>query len=228
MKLPPLRCLLPARACLICAIERGATLVCRDCARDFLAPETPRCAQCANLVPFAAPACGRCFADPPRFDATVALATYRAPIDALVGALKFGHQLDLAATLGTLLAQRAAPLFEVGSLLVAVPLAFERLAQRGFNQSLEIARATAAGLGTSVARDLLVRIRHTPPQASMDLAARRRNVRGAFAVRGAVRDRRVFVVDDVLTTGSTLDEIARVLKAAGARRVVNLVVARTP
>jgi ComF family protein len=216
------------RACLVCGVTRGVPLVCSECAADFFATQQPACERCAGVLSVESPICGRCSADPPHFDRTVALAIYRAPIDGLIGALKFGHRLEVAAALGTLLAPHAAPLFDRQALLTAVPLAFERLAQRGFNQSLEIARAAAAALGTSVAPNLLLRVRHAPPQTSLDRAARRANVRGAFAVTGPVRDRRVFVVDDVLTTGSTLDEIARVLKAAGARCVVNLVVARTP
>jgi len=217
-----------AAPCAICATNRGAPLVCVDCRRDFLAPETPRCEQCAIPLPNAAPACGRCQSEPPHFDATVALTDYAAPIDGLVGALKFGHRLELAALLGELLAERIRPTFDAQALVVAVPLAFERQARRGFNQSFEIARTAAARLGTTVARDLLVRLRPAPPQASLELAARRRNVRGAFAADRGVLGRRVVVVDDVLTTGSTLDEVARVLKAAGAIRVTNLVVARTP
>jgi ComF family protein len=153
---------------------------------------------------------------------------YTLPLAGLVQALKFGHRLELAPILGALLAQRACDLGEPRPLLTAVPLAFERLAERGFNQALEIGQATARRLGAQFDRDVLVRVRHAPAQASLRLEARRRNIRGAYVVRRDVRGRHVAVVDDVMTSGSTLDEVARMLKAAGARRVTNLVVARTP
>ena len=113
-------------------------------------------------------------------------------------------------------------------LIVPVPLSFERESTRGFNQSLEIARRYARLTGATMAERTLLQVRHTPPQQSLARDARRRNVRGAFGVSGDVRGTRITVVDDVMTTGSTLDEIADTLKRAGAARVVNRVVARTP
>lgn len=165
---------------------------------------------------------------PPSFDATVALADYTAPIDGLILALKFGHRLELAPLLGDLLAARARLLIHAHVLVVPVPLSFERMAERGFNQACEIARATARSLGSSFDAGAVTRIRHAAPQASLSLAARRRNIRGAFLARRDVHDLHVALVDDVMTSGSTLDEVARVLKAAGAQRVTNLIVARTP
>lgn len=173
-------------------------------------------------------ACGACLHRPPHFDATLAVADYAPPIDALVLALKFGHRLELAPVLGALLADRAAAHLAAPDALVPLPLSLERAAERGFNQSLEIARAIARRLDWPLDPRLLVRTRHATAQASLRLDARHRNIRGAFAVRHAVGGRHVAVVDDVLTSGSTLDETARVLKAAGAARVTNLVVARTP
>jgi ComF family protein len=213
--------------CAICTIEPGEPLVCRGCAADFLAP-TPRCIRCAISLPRGAEACGACLQDSPSFDATLTLADYTAPIDGLILALKFGHRLQLAPVLGALLAERARRLAALRPVLVPVPLAFERLAERGFNQSFEIARATARTLDIPFDGAALTRVRHAPAQASLPLDARRRNIRGAFVVRRNVRGLRVAVVDDVMTTGSTLEEIARVLKVAGAEHVTNLVVARTP
>ncbi|HUL63826.1 MAG TPA: ComF family protein [Burkholderiaceae bacterium] len=213
--------------CAICAIESGEPLICRGCAADFLAL-TPRCTRCAISLPHGTDVCGACLHDPPSFDATLTLADYTAPIDGLILALKFGHRLQLAPLLGALLAERARALATLRPVLVPVPLAFERLAERGFNQSFEIARAIARTLDVPFDAGALTRVRHAPAQASLPLDARRRNIRGAFAVRRNVRGLRVAVVDDVMTTGSTLEEIARVLKQAGADHVTNLVVARTP
>jgi ComF family protein len=214
--------------CVICAIERGEPLVCRGCKEDFFAPGTPRCARCAIPLFSGARLCGPCLHHPPHFDATLALADYTTPIDGLVIALKFGHRLELAPLLGGLLAEQARGLGEPYPLLAPVPLAFERLAERGFNQSFEIARAAARVLRAPFDGNALIRVRHAPAQASLRLDARRRNIRGAFAVRRNVRNLHVAVVDDVMTTGSTLDEVARMLKGAGAAQVTNLVVARTP
>lgn len=141
-------------------------------------------------------------------------------------ALKFGARLDLASVFGKLLARRVQPPGD--ALVVPVPLAFERVSERGFNQSLQIARAYCAASGARLAAAAVRRIRHTPPQQTLALAERRRNIRGAFDAAATLANASVFVVDDVMTTGSTMDEIARVLMAAGAVHVHALVVARTP
>ncbi|MEP6607394.1 MAG: ComF family protein [Burkholderiaceae bacterium] len=174
--------------------------------------------------------CGRCLAQPPHFDATTTLGDYISPIDGMVMALKFTARLDLAQFFGRLLGQRLLdlPSDTHEAIVIPVPLAFERLQQRGFNQSHHIARAVAAAGHRLLVADQLLRVRHTAPQQTLALKERRANVRRAFAVQGKLDNRAVFVVDDVMTTGSTLDEIARVLKDAGASRVHNLVVARTP
>lgn len=229
--------LLPRR-CVVCEQASGIrsdsspTPICPDCESDFFSVAIRRCERCAISISAASFAriCGRCVANPPHFDGTVALADYVSPVDAMVVALKFTARLDLADFFGRLLAQRvlAQPMRTPCSFIIPVPLAFERLRQRGFNQSHQIARAFAATLGQRVALDRLLRVRHTPPQQSLKLEERHRNVRGAFAVEGSVTGDSIYVVDDVMTSGSTLDEIARVLKLAGAARVVNVVVARTP
>jgi ComF family protein len=221
------RCLAPR--CAVCGIAPGAPL-CAGCAADFFAADAARCARCALRIVQAGDdvVCGRCLREPPHFDATLALADYAPPIDGMVIALKFGHRLELARVFGELLAARARKRLPRDALLAPVPLAFARHAERGFNQAHEIARTVARRLALPLAADVLARVKHTMPQQRLALAARRRNVRGAFAARGEVSGRTVAVVDDVMTSGATLDEIAAVLKRAGAARVVNLVVARTP
>lgn len=214
-----------APRCIVCALEPGAP-VCAGCECDFLPVQVPRCRRCAlRLEGAAADQCGACLAHPPHFDATLALADYAAPIAGMVAALKFSARVDLADAFARLLAAREA----VGAdLVIAVPLSFERESERGFNQSLEIARRYARLTGTTLAERALLKVRDTAPQQSLARDARRRNVRGAFSVSGEVQGRIVAVIDDVMTTGSTLDEIARVLKEAGAAQVINRVIARTP
>lgn len=185
-----------------------------------------------RLGPATGDLCGRCLREPPTFDATLTLTDYAAPVDGLIVALKFGHRLDVARALGQLLANRLNDAAPPDACLVAVPLAFERHRERGFNQALEIARVAARIAGMTLLTNALARIQHKVPQEGLSLAARRRNVRGAFCVPAAmepvIAGRTIVVVDDVMTSGSTLEEVARVLKRAGARQVVNATIARTP
>jgi len=208
----------------------GACYVCRGQARGILCAacraELPRlqgalCPRCALPSPGAA-LCGRCLADTPEYDATVAPLAYDFPADALVHALKFRGELSLASFLGKLLAERIAQR-ETIDLVIPVPLSAARLRGRGYNQALEIARHLPGKLDFSSC----VRERDATPQTELPWAERRRNVRGAFACRRSLEGARVAVVDDVMTTGATLDEMARTLKRAGAARVVNWVLART-
>ena len=174
--------------------------------------------------------CGRCLSETPHFDTTITLADYVSPVDGMVMALKFTARLDLAQFFGQLLARRSAlmPPSARDSVVMPVPLAFERMRQRGFNQSHHIARAFASAAGHRLIVDRLLRVRHAAPQQTLALKERRRNIRGAFAVEGSLSGQSVIIVDDVMTTGSTLDEAARALKRAGASHVHNLIVARTP
>ena len=171
--------------------------------------------------------CGRCLSHPPHYDQTLTLADYAAPVAGMVAALKFAARIDLAEVFGRLLARREGQR-PVGDHVVAVPLSFEREAERGYNQSLAIARTYARCVGVPLLDGRLLRVRHTPPQQALARAARRRNVRGAFGIAGSLAAATVVVIDDVMTTSSTLDEVAAALKRAGATRVLNRVVARTP
>jgi len=216
--------------CLLCrgAAEsaRNESLLCAACDRDL-----PRlaagelCPRCALPSPEGA-VCGACLATPPQFDATVAALAYRFPTDVLIQALKFRDALAFAALLGRELAQRAAAAARVDAVL-PVPLSAARLRERGYNQSMEIARAVARTSGLKLQPWLCERSRDTPAQVDLPAADRVRNVRGAFRCPRPLDGIVVAVVDDVMTTGATLDEIARALKRAGASRVVNWVAART-
>lgn len=212
--------------CAVCDLAPGAP-VCAGCEEDFFSPRTPRCSRCAIRLPGGAAVCGQCLAQPPHFDGTATLADYVVPVAGMVGALKFAARLDLADVFARLLADREAGRGSA-DVVLAVPLSHERERERGFNQSREIGRRFARQVGLPFADGLLLRVRHSAPQQSLTREARRRNVKGAFAVAGDVRGRSALVVDDVMTTGSTLDEIAGALKRAGAARVANRVVARTP
>jgi ComF family protein len=141
-----------------------------------------------------------------------------------VQALKFRGELALAPVLGDVLAP---VLSEAADCIVPVPLSAERLRRRGYNQSLEIARRVATLTGARLAPELCERRRDTATQMNLPLEERAKNVRGAFHCPGIIGSATVAVLDDVMTTGATLDEVAATLKRAGATRVVNWVVART-
>ena len=214
-----------APRCIACALYPGAPL-CSGCEHDFFPSDAVRCRRCAlRLISPVAEQCGACLTEPPQFDSTATLADYAPPVSGMVAALKFSARLDLADAFARLLTARET---QRPDMVIAVPLSFERESERGFNQSLEIGRVYARLTGAPLAERALLKVRHTAPQQSLARDARRSNVRNAYSVTGEIRDRIVAIVDDVMTTGSTLDEIARVLKRAGAAQVINRVVARTP
>jgi ComF family protein len=214
--------LLP-RACLLCGARADANGVCTACAADL--PRLPAvcCPICAAPLPACAPACGACLARPPAFDATIAAWRYAHPLDSLVQGLKFRRRLASADFLARALLAGPRP---AGDVVVPVPLAPARLRERGFNQSVEIARPLARALALPLDVERLVRVRDTPPQSRLPWRARQGNVRNAFACGADFAGSAVIVVDDVMTTGATLDAVARALKERGAIRVTNWVVAR--
>lgn len=208
----------------------GSCFLCRGAARDLLCThcdaELPRldfalCPRCALASPNGA-ICGRCLSTPPAYDATRAALAYDFPADALVHSLKFRGELALAPLLASLLRDRIRA--DAVDHVVAVPLATSRLRERGYNQSVEIARHLRRGL---LDLALCERTRDARPQIELPHDERQRNVRGAFRCTRSLVGARIAVVDDVMTTGATLNELARTLKAAGAVHVVNWVVART-
>lgn len=211
-------------SCFLCRGEARA-LLCAACDADLprLAGAT-LCPRCALASPGGA-VCGRCLATSPAYDATHAALAYAFPADALVQSLKFRGELALAPLLGELLAQGLAP--GTADCIVPVPLSEARLRERGYNQALEIARSVAAATRLPLEPGLCLRARDTAVQMDLPLEAREKNVRGAFECPRLVGGRTVAVLDDVMTTGATLAEIAATLKRAGAARVVNWVVART-
>jgi ComF family protein len=224
--------LLPG-TCALCGDTAGRTL-CEGCHHQFIERQQHRCAQCATVLPAGAgTVCGECLRRPPAFDATIAAVDYAAPMDQLILGLKFGGRLALAPLFAGMLHKAAAARpFALPAALTAVPLGSMRLAERGFNQALEIAKPLSRSLGIALDAKLVARFRDTGAQAMLHPDERRKNVRGAFTVPGAsierVRGRHIGVVDDVVTTGETLDELAATLKRFGAARVTNFVFAKTP
>lgn len=210
--------------CLLCGQTGGGEILCRACADDLPRLPSPRCPCCA-LPTAAGELCGRCLAHPPHYDRTLAAFNYGFPLDKLIQSFKYGHRLALAAYLGRELARLAPDV--AADLIVPLPLHPSRLRERGFNQALELARPVAATLGLPLDSRICTRIRHTPAQAGLPWKKREQNIRGAFHCARDLSGRRILLVDDVMTTGASLDECARTLKLHGASEVVLLVVART-
>ncbi|WP_322023258.1 ComF family protein [Burkholderia sp. BCC1977] len=239
---------LPNR-CALCG-NLSHTVICSACDAAYWNEARLRCDVCAvplgvgrprpragrgrhgDAGPASAYRCDACRATPPPFDATLALADYRAPLDGLARGLKFHARLALGAEFAARLAQRvgdtdamrAAGGFDV---IAPVPLSHRRLVARGYNQAWAIARPLARRLGVRADAALLARVAETAPQSRLDRRARRDNVLAAFAVAGDLTGRHVALVDDVMTSGATLAAAAQALKAAGAARVTNLVALRT-
>lgn len=210
------------RACLLCGAAADAA-VCAGC-RDEL-PRLPAntCPVCATPLTQPAPACGECLKTPRAFDQTFAVWEYAYPVDHLVMQLKFACHL---ASVDFFAAGMRAAARPVGDLIVPVPLSPRRLRTRGFNQALEIARPLARALNIPLETGMLFRCRETVPQSQLPWRARHHNVRHAFECRAEVSGKTVIVVDDVMTTGATLDAIAQVLKDHGATRVINWIATR--
>jgi ComF family protein len=213
-----LRWLLPLR-CLLCggAGAHGMDL-CADCSNE-LPRNRSCCARCA--LPLAAPAalCGACQRRLPPWDAAWAPFRYGWPLDRLESRFKFGADLAAGRVLSSLWRRETCPM-ALPQQILTVPLHRSRLRQRGYNQVLELARPLARGLRLPLCIDAIQRARPTEAQTELDAVGRRRNVRGAFALReGMALAPHVAVIDDVMTTGATLAECARVLKRAGVQRV---------
>jgi len=216
--------LLFAGSCFLCR-GKAAGMLCAECDADLPRLTGASCPRCALASPGGA-VCGRCLTQAPKYDATVAALAYSFPTDVLIQALKFRGELALAPLLAALLAQKLGA-GRLVDFILPVPLSARRLRERGYNQALEIARDIARATRTRLDFELCERTRDTPAQIDLPLADRAKNVRDAFHCPRLIGGARVAVVDDVMTTGATLDEIAATLKRAGAARVENWVVART-
>jgi ComF family protein len=221
-----------------CAVCHGWSdeRVCADCRATFALAAAHRCRRCGiRLVPPLA-VCGECIVAPPAFTHTVAAVDYAYPWVDLIGRFKFGAALDLAGVLAAVLARAVQAQAVHGrsppDLVLPVPLAARRLRERGYNQSWELARRLSSSIGVHADASLLLRIRETAAQSTLLPGERELNLRNAFAVEptrlGEVKGRVVAVVDDVMTTGATGDEVARTLLRAGAAEVHLWMLARTP
>jgi ComF family protein len=219
--------------CVVCLEPALGMDLCSGCLED-LPWLGQSCRHCAQPLPAdAALLCGACAQSDGLQDVDLCIAAlaYEFPVDRLVTALKYLRKTEYARVLGELLAIRVHELtavrdYVLPDFIVAVPLHPWRLLQRSFNQAAEIARWVAREHQLPVKTGLIRRARHTPGQAGLRRRARLANVQGAFTLHGSVLQRRIAVLDDVVTTGATTRELARVLKQAGAAEVQIWTVAR--
>jgi ComF family protein len=204
--------------------------VCEACVARFAQPR-PRCRTCALPLPDGLERCGACIREKPPLDLCLAAVAYEYPWSGLIADFKFGARPGWAQALALLMRSTpwAEPALEAAHLVLPMPLARQRLRERGFNQALELALRLAPAKTDAT---MLLRLRETPAQSALAREARQRNVRGAFGLAAGrvaeVAGRRMLLVDDVMTSGASLYAAAQVLRDAGAAHVAALVLARTP
>jgi len=199
--------------------DPAALGLCSPCLQALPGRHAPRCLRCARRLT-AEPGtertvCEDCEARTPMsgaLDAVRAACDYAPPLDRWITAMKYGGDPSLAAPLGALLIPQAQALASRTALIIAVPPSAGRLVERGFDHTALIAAPIARALGRRLRPGLLRRVRHTPEQAGLDRHARGTNLHGAFKASAGVTGRPVLLVDDVMTTGATLDEAARALR----------------
>ncbi len=228
------RFLLPSR-CVLCAADASddPASLCAGCRGD-LQVNQPACPRCAEPLVQIEPLCGRCLKHEPPFQASFVAWRYAWPLDGLIARFKFRGDLAAGRSLSRLFVEQAGEHdVDRDGWLVPVPLHRQRLRSRGYDQALELARDIGSDLQLPVIANLLTRTRATEAQSDLDLRQRRRNVRDAFAVDertlAKLTERPpLILLDDVMTTGSTVAACARVLQEAGFSRIRVWAIARAP
>ncbi len=225
---------LPPRCSACGCITESAHGLCTDCFRAIAFIDAPYCRLCGFPFGFALgeeALCGHCLHDAPRYHAARAVWHYDATTRELITRFKYHDRTDRAPFYGRLLARAAHDILPGSAVIVPVPLHPRRLLQRKYNQSALLAFALADQCHLPVLPDGLLRVRHTTPQAGLTRAQRLHNVNGAFQVNHrraqALRGKGVLLIDDVMTTGATIEACVDVLHGGGAARVNVLTLART-
>lgn len=219
--------------CLLCnALNGGELGLCQLCEKDLPWPTGGHCPQCAlpNGDILSRQHCGRCLQNPPYFSTTSICFYYAFPIDAVIQAYKYQHRLALANFFADLFLQQLSkqPLqLPKVDLIMPMPMHADRIKERGFNQALEIARIIATHLAIPLDYTSCIRIKNNPPQASLALKDRVKNMRDVFDCQQILAGKTVAIVDDVMTTGASMNALAKTLKKAGADSVICWVIART-
>lgn len=219
---------LMSQHCVFCGADgQRDVAACEACLADLPWHDTPHCPQCGLHTQ--GEVCGACLNKPPNFDRTIAVFNYAYPIDAVLEQYKYQRALHLSHFLGALLSQTLSRKLQPNAwpdAIIAMPLHRIRLKARGFNQSLEIAKIVASELGLPLLTQHSARIKHTTPQAQLKLKDRAKNIQGAFTCQD-LTGLHIALVDDVITSGASFNELAKMVKQAGATEVTCWVLART-
>jgi len=216
---------LPAQPCVLCCSMSHDGHWCAACDAALPYFNTPHCPVCALPMPNGE-VCGVCLKQPPYFTHTTAVFGYSFPLDKLIQGMKYGEQLALAHAFAKKLAQRIDK-SDLPDYVIAMPLHPAKLRERGFNQSLLIAATVARELKLKLLASACRRVRDTPPQSALPWKERKKNVRKAFCCDIDLAGKRVALVDDVLTTGASLNALAEAAQKRGAGEVAAWVIART-
>lgn len=210
--------------CLLCASpETNIHAVCRACLNDLPWHPNTSCPQCC--LSSNGQLCGSCISSPPDFDVTRSVFLYAYPIDTMMQRYKYGDMLTLCTFFGQMLNEKVN--LKSVDLIIPMPMHPARLIERGFNQALEIAKILTKNHKEKLDYKSAIRHKLTPPQASLPLKDRVKNIKGAFKVNANLTGKRIAIIDDVMTTGASLNELAKMLKKAGASHVECWVIART-
>jgi ComF family protein len=210
--------------CVLCGAATNQDL-CEPCYHHL--PQLPpdHCPICLSPVP-TAEICGACLAKPPAFTRTTAALRYTFPVDALIHSLKYQTNLAIAPILANLLIARLKTMERLPDIIIPMPLHPIRLRERGFNQAMEISRYISKQTGIVLLPDSCRRIKHTLPQTGLPWKERQKNIRKAFTCKLDLSEKHIALVDDVMTTGTTLNELSKVLRQQGANEISNWVIAR--
>jgi ComF family protein len=232
---PALKDVLFPATCLLCHQHLGRAgdlLLCPACAAQMPLIQPPLCTCCGKEFPDSAPGshlCGNCLQNPPTFSRARAVFRYNKFTAPLIYSFKYQGRTTARDTFAAL--HKLVPSIgdlTVPDLIIPVPLHKKRLRERGFNQSLELARLFFPKEKDKIQPAILIRCRWTTPQAGLDGHSRRQNLAGAFLVKEpqAINAKKILLIDDVLTTGTTVNECAKVLKQNGAAGIEVLTLAR--
>jgi ComF family protein len=211
-------------ACFFC-LKKTNYAWCKNCEQDFIL-DISRCPVCARQTPHNA-VCGACLMQLPDFTSAEVLFKYQYPVNYLIKAFKFYNRPELAHCFAEILANKIIEKAPLPKTIIPVPLHKKRQRERGYNQSQELAVQISKRLGLTLNPSLCRRIKNTDPQSTLPMKIRRKNVKDAFCLNSILIPKHIAIVDDVITTGSTINELARLLKKGGCQRIDVWAIART-
>ncbi|NVK22190.1 MAG: ComF family protein [Kangiellaceae bacterium] len=206
--------------CSFCELSSPKTGICNSCSSQLIRTGY-YCQQCGNSLTCKQPLCGSCLKKPPDYQRLIAAFDYHSPIDEAMSQMKFNRQLHLIKSLSYCLSQSVIMAYkeeQLPQLILPIPLHRKRLQERGFNQSLLIAQQLQHRIGINIDAHSLTRIKNTPHQIGLKAVERRRNLKGAFQILDSL-PKHIALVDDVVTTGSTINEASKLCKKHGVERV---------